>query len=93
MRLARAFRIVRHRKAHEALIADGWIELLDSTGAFPAALRMGGSGKYTDVCLHPDGSRIYVKVSERDNELIAARGSYAAIEGQQGLHGFAKWLP
>lgn len=60
MRMAEAFRIVRHRKAHDAIIAQGFVELLEHS-AFPAAIRIGGSGKYTEVCLHPDGSRIYAK--------------------------------
>ncbi len=60
LRLCDAFRIARHRRAHEKLIADGWIELR-SHSAFPGDLHIGGSGKYEAVCLHPDGSRIYVK--------------------------------
>ncbi len=58
--LRRAFEIVRHRKAHDRLIADGWVELR-SHSAFPGDLNIGGSGKYEAICLHPDGSRIYVK--------------------------------
>jgi hypothetical protein len=56
--------IVAHRRQHEAMIANGWIEI-HSHGSFPADTHTGGSGRYSAVCLHPDGSRIYVKVEGR----------------------------
>jgi len=68
MRWKEAFRIVRHRKAHEKLIADGFVEC----GSF-AQLPLTNNGGYKaiDAAVHPDGSRLYVKMeagwyAERD---------------------------
>jgi hypothetical protein len=61
--------IVMHRRQHKALIADGWIEI-HSHGPFPADLHTGGSGRYSAVRLHPDRSRVYVKVDGRKSCLL-----------------------
>lgn len=52
--------ILRHRQEHKRIMDAGYVELT-GYGALPASLHIGGTGKYSDVCLHPDGTRIYCK--------------------------------
>lgn len=53
--------ILRHRQAHARILAQGFVEVLEFS-QFPC----GGSNRgarYSEAIVHPDGSRIYVKIA------------------------------
>ena len=59
MQWEQAFRIGRHRKAHAKIIADGFVECA-SFSQLP--MTNNGGWKIIDATIHPDGTRLYVKM-------------------------------
>jgi hypothetical protein len=55
--------ILRHRQAHRDILKAGFAEVHEFAG-FPNWMNKGCGKKMIDSCIHPDGTRLYVKIVE-----------------------------